>query len=1017
MRQPVIDPRGMRELMQKMKEMAPFYAPEWKFSPENPDAGTALFMIFANMYQETIKRFNQVPFKNLMAFINLLDVSLLPSRPARAYITFVLSSPTAGQALVPSGSRLSASPPDADGPVIFETESNLLVTPANLVAAYNASGRLDRITALSAAELADAKLLERPVQHVFSCPEPVNLQEHKLFLGHSSLFNIREGSVIEVEVLNSANQFMQQSYCETLANPDLVEWYYLGEEGSRPFDRVASRGSRVVLWKDEPGSIAETEVDGILNRWICCSVKPGALNQVRDIALDEIRIKSAFNHVDDRPGLAPDLAFHNDIPLDLAGHFPFGEGYGLYDTYYLASEEAFSKKGATISLRFDLRYDERVMERTMEPEIKWKLIMRLSDLEKKPLPQLFIVKVSWEYFNGDGWVKLPEDAGLESVFMLAAGLQKKMVFRCPDNLQPTRVNDQLNRWIRARVLSISNLYANEGIYMIPWLENISIDYSYPEEAVLPECGVSSNNLEYQVLSVGTPGRQKEFRPFKGLESERPCCYLGFDSPVVRGPIGLYLSLEPRKPVDDDPPLIEWDYLRKTGDTYRWENLKAIDETRGLSESGLVLLSVPPDVVPATIFGQELHWLRLVNVDAQYENENNPRPVPGLMGIYLNTIRAVQGESINSEIVGRTDGEPDKEFVLSRTPVMREEVWVDELSELSESERQALLDDPGAGVRPVLDEWGGMRGFWVKWQRVDDFYESESMDRHYLIDCQSGRIRFGNGEFGRIPPSSGGDNIEVRYSIGGGAKGNVGPLEINSMLSPIAYVNEVFNPEAAEGGCDMEPLMQAVRRGPQVIKNRNRAVTADDFEWIARQSSHDIAKIKCLPNINSDGRREAGCITLVTLLQGRSRRGFIEFKRRIEKELNEKASNIVTRPGKIRVIEPVLIEVSVSAVIGVSDLETVVLTEKEAVDKLDQFLDSLTGNRDRGGWEIGQYPHISIFYSLLNSIRSVKYVEKVSLTLQVVENGQRREITAAALDDCPHGIITNGSHRVAVKVVQ
>lgn len=1012
---PVLDPRNRKDLIKKMKEMVPFYTPEWSFTPDDPDPGAALFFIFASMYQETIKRYNQAPFKNFLAFLNLLDVSALPSKPARAFITFVLSGGATEPVLVPARARLTAVSPEG-GQVIFETERNLLVTPANLAAAYNVSGKHDRIIEVSASELTKAKALDKAAQPVFSFPETENLQKHCFYLGHGSLFNIRETALIEIEVINSLKQFKQQSFCELLANPDLVEWTYLGEREAVPFDEVSSRGNKLILKKTSPGLIAQREIEGLTSRWIRCEVKKERLSEVSEIALDEIEVKARFYDTEDQRGLAPDQAFHGDVPINPAGDYPFGENLGIYETFYLSSQEVFSKRGAVVTAIFDLRFVDKEV-RNVKQDIQWKMIMKQSDLEEAELPRVYIVKVLWEYWNGSSWAKIPGSTDYEEIFMQAAQARKRVVFQCPKDIMETRVNEQPNYWIRIRVLSIQNPYAPNAIYQIPWIGGLTLNYDYPEGGVRPEHGLADNNLEFVNLDLGRPGRLEEFQPFRSVDTKRPALYLGFNRPLRRGPISIFLSLERQKPVDGETPMMEWQYLRFKGGVKEWADLKAVDETRGLTESGLVVFAGPTDSVSAKLLGKEMFWLRVINSDGRFDRETYAAQAPKLKGFYINTTRAVQEESIEQEWLGRTDGEPDREFVLARSPVISEEIWVDEAAHLSEAERQSLLEDESTEVRPVRDEWGNVRQFWVKWTAVDDFYESRGLDRHYVIDRPSGRVKFGNGEYGRIPPSSGVDNIKARYKIGGGSRGNVGSLEINGLQNPYAYINEIYNPEAAVDGCEMETLAQAVSRGPQILKHRNRAVTADDFQWLARQVAHNIAKVKCLSNINSQGQKESGCLTLVALLPDGGGQSFPDFKRRLEKRLSDQAANLLAFPGKIQVIEPVLLEISIRALLGVSDVDDMALTEKEALDKLNGFLDSITGNRGGRGWEIGRFPHISVFYSLLKTIRTVNYVEKVSMAVHLVEYGQRQEIDLAIVNRYPHGIVANGSHQVAVKVIE
>ena len=113
---------------------------------EDPDPGTGLFLLFADMFLENIKRFNQVPYRNFIAFLNLLDVSLLPAKPARTYLTFRLSRGAAQPVYIPSGTRVSGT--NGEEEIVFETEQPLLVTPALPLLGYCTDGGGDRINEL-----------------------------------------------------------------------------------------------------------------------------------------------------------------------------------------------------------------------------------------------------------------------------------------------------------------------------------------------------------------------------------------------------------------------------------------------------------------------------------------------------------------------------------------------------------------------------------------------------------------------------------------------------------------------------------------------------------------------------------------------------------------------------------------------------------------------------------------------------------------------------------------------------
>ena len=105
----------------------------------------------------------------------------------------------------------------------------------------------------------------------------------------------------------------------------------------------------------------------------------------------------------------------------------------------------------------------------------------------------------------------------------------------------------------------------------------------------------------------------------------------------------------------------------------------------------------------------------------------------------------------------------------------------------------------------------------------------------------------------IPPKGNKNVRAARYRTGGGSVGNVPANTIVSCKQNLSYVVSVTNPYPASGGCDMEDVEQAKLRAPHVLKARNRAVTLDDFEWLAREASNSVARVKCLPSTPREGQ--------------------------------------------------------------------------------------------------------------------------------------------------------------------
>ncbi|MDF2959256.1 MAG: putative baseplate assembly protein [Paenibacillus sp.] len=1025
MQPPKIDTSEMQDLIARMKEMAPYYTPEWRFSPEDPDPGTALFLLFAEMFQENIKRLNRVPMKNFIAFMNLLDVSLLPARPARAFLTFRLNAGVTEPVLIPAGTQATAA--GAGGDVVFETERTLLLTPAMLTGAFLSSKKHDMIVQIPEAFIAASIEGSAAPTALFELREADNLQEHVLYLEHGEMFLLNETARIELEIGHSLRKFDEHSLCGQLADSHQAEWLYAAENGWTHFDCVEAKGNRIVLYKSRLGELAESELSGFTGRWIQCRMKRSSVRSNaptladQQLELDKIFVKTDYNDSLDRGGIAPDVMFYNDVQADPAGFYPFGDLFAPYGTFYISSREALSKRDGLITLSFGLKAVPNRFQAEMEQQVDWKLIMKKSKFEKRNAPLVSIAEVLWEYWNGSAWVRLDAGKEAERLFYHPGDELKSrdITFRCPQDLQEAYVNSQLSYWIRVRILHIENLYSAEPLYLSPWIEDVKLTYRYVDRNYPLRRCLTLNNTAFVDRTAQSRGQSGAFAPFYHLEGDYPSLYLGFNTPPVKGPVSVYVSVQPKKVTEQDIPLMEWQYLRTgSGGGAEWSTLKVLDDTNGLTRSGTVQFAGPADFAGKLLFGTEGYWIRVVNRDGKYDDRSGAYVLPAVNGLYLNTVAAVQQETIHNEYPDQRTGDISSEYQLSRTPVVTETVWVDETGAMTEEEVHRHLENETLEMDVIRDTDGHIHRLWVRWLPVEHMADSGDKDRHYTIDRAYGRIRFGNGIQGMVPPKGGLEQIKVHYKVTGGKAGNVDAGQIVNLQNSIAFVGGVSNPESAAGGCDAERQEAALRRGPQQLKHRGRAVTAEDFEWLAREAYPNIARVKCLANYNVLVKPDIGCITLVILPQegvgGLS--AFPELKKQVEKYILQRASNLVALPERIQVIQPAFIEVSVTAVIAVQGLEAVVPTELEAMAKLQRFLDPLIGNYDGNGWQIGQEIHLSMFYSLLKSIHSINHVEKLYMTVEKLEDGIRTELDVNRLEPLLHGIVISGKHKVIVNAI-
>ena len=79
-----------------------------------------------------------------------------------------------------------------------------------------------------------------------------------------------------------------------------------------------------------------------------------------------------------------------------------------------------------------------------------------------------------------------------------------------------------------------------------------------------------------------------------------------------------------------------------------------------------------------------------------------------------------------------------------------------------------------------------------------------------------------------------------------------PTRSSRCKSAIPFIGRVDNRRPAVGGVDGETLEAAKTRGPLVLGTRNRAVTARDYEQLAREATPEVARVRCLP-VDDAGR--------------------------------------------------------------------------------------------------------------------------------------------------------------------
>jgi predicted phage baseplate assembly protein len=338
-----------------------------------------------------------------------------------------------------------------------------------------------------------------------------------------------------------------------------------------------------------------------------------------------------------------------------------------------------------------------------------------------------------------------------------------------------------------------------------------------------------------------------FYPFGPKPQRGNALLLGFSSPssLPTEQINLAVSLSQdglTPPVMKcgtaipPPATLVWEYWG--GSQWQFINLDS-DGTRAFSQAGHVLFPGPGNNAKTGAKGNVflvdgLYWIRARVQSASYEMP------PQISAIRTNTISATQAITFADEVLGISNGLPNQTFQVANTPVMVLDTPVQFTN--SDGVKVSITS-----LRLEIDEG---QGFMV-WHEVDDFFSSGPNDRVFTIDRNTGVITTGTGEHGRIPvinQRSTDPNVVARsYRAGGGIQGNVAANSITQLQTSVPSVDTVTNYDPATGGTDEETVADAKLRATLALQSKDRAVTPDDFRYLATQApGANVARACALP---------------------------------------------------------------------------------------------------------------------------------------------------------------------------
>jgi predicted phage baseplate assembly protein len=203
----------------------------------------------------------------------------------------------------------------------------------------------------------------------------------------------------------------------------------------------------------------------------------------------------------------------------------------------------------------------------------------------------------------------------------------------------------------------------------------------------------------------------------------------------------------------------------------------------------------------------------------------------------------------------------------------------------------------------------------------------------------------------------------------------------------------------------------IERVPRTLRHRDRAVTLEDYEDLARATSPEVARSLCVPLRDLaadplDSAPKPGAVSVIVVPRTTDARPMpsLELLDRVGDFLRARAD----ATANVSVIGPLYLRVDVTLEVAVTVDEDVEAVERAINHRLAAFLHPLSGGVDGKGWEFGRASHRSDLLALIESVPGVDHVRY----LNIVETEDQ-----AGVRETGRFLVFSGRHRINMTVVE
>lgn len=993
----MIDNRTKEDVLDELEKLAASYVPEWHFDRKKPDIGMILTMLFAGQMQGNIDRFNDILERYHMEFVNLLDISLHPAHPASSIVLMNLLSDTAPDVYVEKRTRLLAE--GEDTAYSFETDYPIYLTSNAMKAAFMTIAETGSILPVYGAfEEADyagktqKATVEEEIEAAVPSMQPFHmfdvkargLEKHALALYHTKIFDVENETIF-------CRLRANEALLPAIARGELRFLYYAKDEGFIPVEKCELKDGLIILEKEKENEklrIGEKEY-GLL-------VLEQVVPQEESSTVREISFSST--------GKWRELEYAGDgnIEYDVTRFDVFGDTLALYAECYLGLDSYFEKDGAKISMQFRIDYEEHYVGFGIEDDNEnLKIVKRKPRVLQNALVSYANAEeITVEYYNGIGWKRLVCDADYSKMFGAAQAGECTITFACPEDWEPLTVGAYQGRSIRLMLRRADNCYLQSCIHKYPVISGMRVMYSYEDMYVNAEKVLSYSGTNCLDITDSL-AMYKETSCFEKSNYADTALYLGFAKCFDKGPVSLYFELANTH--REITGKLHFYYSTIGG----FKEMKVVDYTRGLSRTGIMLFLPPDDMALTELEGQKLCWIKIVR-----EGSANDRNSVCIRNIALNGVEVHNILTYDPEEYYLDEVTSNMSFQLPMGSILDTKVFVNEVTELSEEVMKDMLEKMPERVKVSYDYLGGISEFFVLWDEVDNFNHSVAGDRHYVIDRITNQIHFGDGIHVRIPRNTRGTAFEVQIRSCNGVAGNVPAGAINVGAGSLTFVGDIYNPEPAYGGSDMETLERALFRGANLISSGGRFVTMQDYLAEVENYSENIQQASIVIGTDRYGNSRENMLFLILLMKDYKdgAASFYRMQTELKAHLLEHCEMTVT-PDELLVEEPIFVEYNVDVWAQIMKMEDSFDVTNLVTGALEEYLDPVShrGSQRR----IGELPRKSQIMMRLSALKSKAIIKQLLVTVRYTDKDGIHEMDLDQLTANPFMVACNGVHKIHV----